>query len=176
MLSIILLLLLYLILILILLSFFFTYFSPISWITTREKDLSRIVSLANLQPNQILYDLGSGDGRVIFYLAQQFPRSQIIGIEKSLPLFSYSYLKKTITHSPAKLYCQNFLHHNLTDADIIFIFGIPKFIKNKVEQKIQRECQPGCKIISYVFTFPNLNLITHDQPHSTDKPIYVYQM
>jgi len=52
-------------------------FAP--FVPCKKKELPRIFEVIALKDNEIFYDLGCGDGRVVFYAAQNFP-VQAIGI------------------------------------------------------------------------------------------------
>ena len=49
-------------------------------IPTKPERIQKALKLANLQPNETLYDLGAGDGRVLFVAARDFG-ARAIGIE-----------------------------------------------------------------------------------------------
>ncbi len=59
-------------------------FAP--FVPCRKKELPRIFEVINLKDGEIFYDLGCGDGRVVFYAARNFP-VKAIGIELSLFFF-----------------------------------------------------------------------------------------
>src|SRR5512142_2847429 len=47
---------------------------------TKPERIRKALKLANLQPNEVLYDLGAGDGRVLFVAAREFG-ARAVGIE-----------------------------------------------------------------------------------------------
>lgn len=51
--------------------FSFPKFSPIPYFPTNKKDLKLIVKALDLKSNQVVYDLGAGDGVVIFEAAKE---------------------------------------------------------------------------------------------------------
>lgn len=59
-------------------------------IETPYEYLPKIAEALQIQPRDIVYDLGSGDGRVIRYLAARFPGAQFVGIERNPLLAAYS--------------------------------------------------------------------------------------
>ncbi len=53
---------------------------PDGFVSTPSDVVDRMLELANLQPDQILYDLGSGDGRIVIAAGLQFG-ARAIGFE-----------------------------------------------------------------------------------------------
>lgn len=51
--------------------FSFPQFSPIPYFPTNKKDLHLVIEALNLKNDQIIYDLGAGDGEIIFEAARQ---------------------------------------------------------------------------------------------------------
>lgn len=52
----------------------------------------KMLKLADLQPGETLYDLGSGDGRILIIAATEF-KAKAIGIELNPFLVAYSNLR-----------------------------------------------------------------------------------
>jgi hypothetical protein len=94
--------LVFLIGILLVLYFFWMIIPMISglpWIPTRPARIYHALALAHISPGDILYDLGSGDGRVLVMAAREFG-ARAIGIE---------------------IRWASFYKANFKDADVIFI-------------------------------------------------------
>jgi SAM-dependent methyltransferase len=159
-----------------LINFVQAFWSLAPWVPTRKKDLKRILLLADLKPGQVLYDLGCGDGRVVFALGQN-SKAKIIGIELSWLLFFFCKIKhffyplKNISFQRKNLFKQDF-----SSANVIYVFGLPKTIREKLIIKLKKELQPKTRVISYVFPFPDLKLIQKDQSPKKSNPIYIYEI
>lgn len=148
-------------------------FAP--WVPARQKDLTRIFKLADLQSGQIFYDLGSGDGRTVFYAADKFG-VQAVGLEISLPMYLICLIKKIwCKNKLVKFKFKNLFKENLSGADVIYFFGVPDSIKNKLQEKLKKEVRPGAKIISYAFPLPDWTPVEINKPNPNDITIYLYQ-
>ena len=64
---------------------------------------------------------------------------------------------------------------NLKNADVVFVFGMPKTLAKKFKEKVERECKPGARIISYVFPVEGWTPVVKDRPTDKDMTIYLYQ-
>jgi len=88
---------LFLILVVIIL-FSFPRFSPIPYYPTNKKDMGLIVKCLNLKNNQIIIDLGAGDGVVIFSAAQEAweknLNTKFVAIEINIVLIVILYVRR----------------------------------------------------------------------------------
>lgn len=177
-------------------------FAP--WVPCRNRDLKRIFKLANLKPGEIFYDLGCGDGKTVIYAAKNF-NAKAVGIEMAIPLFiickirqilnllsytesSLSFLKprlpspskgeetKCLTQPSIIFKWKNLFNEDLSKADVIYFFGMPKTIKNKLKEKIKREAKPGARVISYVFKVDGWEPGIIDKPGKNELAVYLYKM
>ena len=140
----------FLFIILLILSFFTiaaVSFAP--WVPTKKRDVIRALKLVNLLPNEIFYDLGCWDGRVTIEAARMWANA--IGIELFPPLYFLCLIKKIFLKSSIKFKCANLFSENLQNADVIFVFGMPDVLKNKLREKLNHELKSGTRIISYCF-------------------------
>jgi SAM-dependent methyltransferase len=147
------------------------------WIPTRKKDLKRIHTLANLQPHQKFIEIGCGNGRVCSSIAKKNPRSEVIGIELALPLYLFSKIR-TLLFGPRNLTILfgNALQYPFSEANILYIFGLPNAINKKFRSKVLREVKNGGKIISYAFPITEWNgEERRDKPSKEDICIYIYE-
>ncbi|MDD4332869.1 MAG: hypothetical protein PHT51_02045 [Patescibacteria group bacterium] len=119
---------------------------------TPEDNIKRIFNEINLPKNSLIYDLGCGDGRVLF-LAEKYGYKSI-GYELSLYPYLKAKIKKFLIHSQVEIYQKNFLKADLNKADAIFIFLTKKGIAD-LSQKLKNELKSGTIIISYGFTLPS---------------------
>lgn len=121
-----------------------------------KNTIRKMLRLARVNNNDILFDLGSGDGRVLFIAAREFNVRRAIGIEKSIIPFLISkiLLKLYKLEDKVKIIFGDFFKENISEATVITLylnFGVMK----RLEEKILKECK-GVRIISAAHKFPNL--------------------
>ena len=164
------------ILLLIIFSLAWAGLSLAPWVPTWRKDLPRILKLANLQPGQTFYDLGCGDGKVVFYVSQN-SSGQVIGLEAAWPFYLWCKLKQLIFHhNNLSIRLKNLYKADLKDADVVYVFGTPKKINSKLEPKLKKELKPGSLVISYAFPISNWTAKMVNKPKPDDIDIYLYQI
>lgn len=142
----------FLILVLILLFLGALFEAP--WIPTRKKDYERIVKMVKLQPGMLFYDLGSGTGEMLFYLSRKY-NINCVGIEISPILYLYSKIK-SLFYKKVKIMYGNFYKHDLSKADVIYVFLMPKTF-DKLKRKIGKKLKKDSKIIISCWPLQNCN-------------------
>lgn len=118
---------------------------------TLHHTLDRMMRLADIQPAQKVYDLGCGDGRLIFAAAARGARA--VGYELSLPVFLFAWFR-SLWVPRSSIRCANFWTKNYADADVVFCFLLdPAMVR--VRDTIWPQLKPGCKLISHSFKLPS---------------------
>ncbi len=150
-------------------------YSLAPWLPSFERDLTRVFALAALKKGERFYDLGSGDGRLVRYAARNFGAlSQ--GIEIALPLYLWSVVVQAWQAIPGVSYrCRNLFGTNLSDADVVYIFGRPGKLGQRIAHKFTAELKPGTRVISYAFPLEGRTATHVDKPTSRDLSIYFYR-
>lgn len=169
--------LLYLFILLYLLAIIIPWISLAPWVPTKNSDLKRIKQLANLRNKEIFYDLGCGNGRVIFYLSKKNPQAKFIGIELSFTFFAFCLLKKSILNRKNCCFkLKNAYNENLGNADVVYVFAASREkLKHKLKNKLEKELKPDAKIISYVFPMEGWKPTVINKPNKKDISIYLYE-
>lgn len=124
------------------------------FVPTKMELIKQVLKLAGVKNGKKFYELGSGDGRVVCQAAQM--GSQSFGIEQSWLRVWYSIYQAKKLHLPnAHFFHGNIFKKNYKDADIIYIYLLPKGIK-KLEQKLPKELKKGTIIITQTYHFQSL--------------------
>lgn len=127
--------------------------SDAPYVPTKMDEIRKILKLAGIKKGKKFYELGSGDGRVVFEAATLGAES--IGIEQSWIRVLYSKRKAHQLH----LNNTDFIHGNIFsknfhDADVIYIYLLHKGVK-KLEEKLKKELKKGSVTITQTYHFPN---------------------
>jgi hypothetical protein len=148
-----------LILIPVLIAFYglFAFWSEIKgapFVPTSGKVVREILKEAKLKPGQSFLELGSGDGRVTRQAVKEFGvNGQGIDIHPMLLFWSNLVAKRQ--KLDAKFKQGDLFKTDLSKADVIFIFLLPRTLK-KLGPKILDEAKKDTLIISHGFMIPAL--------------------
>lgn len=123
-----------------------------------------------------VYELGCGDGRFLRALAKQ-KDVNCIGYEYSLAPYLLAKFFNIFSKKKITVYCKDFFKENLSEADYVFCYLIPKEME-LLEKKFNNELKPGAVVISNTFAIKNWQpskVITLEKRGLLSKKIYIYQ-
>jgi ribosomal protein L11 methylase PrmA len=143
----------------------------VPFLPSSKRKVDLMISLANLNKDSIVYDLGSGDGRLVIEAAKKGV-SHAVGFEINpiLNLFAriraYFLKLKNLT-----FFTKSMWKADLSKPDIIFLYLLPS-VMLKLEEKLINEGKENMIIISNTFKFKKIPLIKEFEKEK----IYVYKL
>lgn len=133
----------------------------IFFVPTWEPVVYRMLELAGVTRDDVVYDLGSGDGRIVILAAQKYG-ARGVGIELDPKLVAISRQTARVAQVEERV---TFIEGDLREADISKATVVTLFLSNsmnrELEPKLRRELRPGARIVSHQFP------IGHWQPDKT---------
>ncbi len=135
-------------------SLFASLLVAIQFVPTPLKMVDAMVTAAGLKAGDKVYDLGAGDGRLLFRAAKRHPGIQAIGIEFVPSVLMWGKIRSFFGRHPVKLRWGDLFRHQYHDADVVFLYLYPNVL-SKLEKKFDQELKRGTKVISHAFKFPN---------------------
>jgi SAM-dependent methyltransferase len=183
-------------LIFILLTALYASLSAAPWLPTRKREAERMMELASLRAGDVVYDLGCGDGRLLWAAKKKEPGIKVVGVEISLLLYLIAKIRFFFCHSGPDpesrknisvdsrfrgndtiILFKNLFKVNLTNADVVFIYLLPKCYE-QLKTKLERELRPGSRVVVGVWPIESWEnkLIKKDKPTEKDLSLFLYQM
>jgi hypothetical protein len=146
-------------------------FTGAPWVPTKKELVGKILSITELKSGELLYDLGSGDGRLVIAAVRDF-RARAVGIEIDPFRVLYSRLKISQLHlnGKARILRTNFFKVDLQAADVVVLFLLQE-TNDKLQLKLERELDPNCRVVSLHFQFKGWEELRADK----EEMIYVYR-
>jgi len=140
------------------------------WVPTSLGKVQDMLAMAEVGPNDLVFDLGCGDGRTIVAAARNFG-ARAVGIE--LDPLRYLWCQALITvlglRGRVKIVYGDFFTQDLSAADAVTCY-LTQGTNERLQDKFTQELQPSARIVSNSFTFPRLKLL---RQNSAAK-IYLY--
>jgi SAM-dependent methyltransferase len=141
-------------------------------VPTKPGRIEKALRLANLQPDEIFYDLGAGDGRVLFIAARDFG-AKAVGLEIGPIQCALIWLRATASGFGDRIQIRwgNFYKANLKDADVVFVYATSKEVM-KLAPHLENQLERGTRVVSISADFSEW------QPQNMDdrELIFVYEM
>jgi len=110
-----------------------------------------MLKFAHVGPSDIVYDLGSGDGRIPIMAAQRYgARGVGIEIQPTLIRASRQAAHDAGVDDKVRFVEQNFFDADLSGATVVTLYLWPG-VNDSLEPKLRRELRPGTRIVSYTF-------------------------
>ena len=154
-------------------SFLGFVITRVPFVPTAASDVRSIVERVPLSPNDIIYDLGSGNGKVAFMM-EQLTGAKTVGFEATLWAHWYARLKKLLIRSGAKFILGNFFKHDWSEATVIYCYLYPSLM-TQVGEKILTECRQGTKVIVRDFPIANWQRTDYFRTYGRHE-VFVYQV
>jgi SAM-dependent methyltransferase len=156
--------------IIVLLSMAWTQLRGAPWLPTPLGKVKKMLTLAELQPGEFLYDLGCGDGRILVMAARRFD-ARAVGIE--LDPLRYLWCQVLVSvlglRKRVRIVFGDFFAQDLSAADVVTCYLLQS-TNDRLEEKLQRELKQGARVVSHAFTFSSLLQVASDP----QADVYVY--
>ena len=141
-------------------------------VPTKPERIRKALKLVNLQPNEVLYDLGAGDGRVLFIAARDFA-AKTVGIEVGPIQCALIWLRITANGlgDQIQIKWENFYKARLSEADVVFVYATSKEV-GKLAPHLEKQLKKGARLVSISADFPDWEPSVLEE----HELIFVYEM
>ncbi len=122
---------------------------------TPEIIADKMLQLGGLKAGEKMFDLGSGDGRIVILAAQKF-HADAVGIElnKDLAKQSIERIRKLGLEKTAHIISGDLLKQNYASADLVTVYLLP-VSNDKVQPLLDRQLKKGARVVAHDFEFKN---------------------
>jgi SAM-dependent methyltransferase len=142
------------------------------WLPMSMRAVHKLLSLAEVGPDDIVYDLGCGDGRLIMAAARRYgARAVGIEIHPLRVLWCRALIAVLGLRDRVEVVRGDFFKQDLGDATVVICYLLQR-TNNRLEGKLRRELAPGARVVSKRFTFPGLRLVRQDPKEK----LYLYDL
>ncbi len=154
------------VLVVLVLMFGFVIFFGAPYLPTLKKQQQEALDLLDLQPGQLLLELGSGDGRLLRMAADR--GINVIGYEINPILFLISKISCIGYGDRIQIKLANFWSVELPECDGIYVFLLDKYME-RLNNKIIQEIRGKVALVSFAFPIKS-------KKSTTDKVgLYLYK-
>ena len=150
-------------------------FSP--YIPTPYRVVDKMLELAGVLADDVVYDLGSGDGRIVIAAAEKF-KARAVGIELRSELCEQSskeILKRGLENR-ARIIHDDMFEVNLHPATVVTLYQLTS-VNNRLRPVLEKKLRPGARVVSSDFQIPGWTpdkTVTVTSDVGTEYKLYLY--
>ena len=126
----------------------------VPFIPTPLDVVQKMLELAKVQPDDVVYDLGSGDGRIVIMAAQKFG-AHAVGVELNPELYEKSSqrLRELGLQDRAQILHENMFEINVRPATVVTLYLLT-LVNERLRPQLERQLRSGTRIVSHEFQVP----------------------
>ena len=112
--------------------------------------VAEMLKLARVSANDVVYDLGCGDGRIVIAAVKQFgARGVCVDIDPQRIAESRANAQRSGVAERILFLNQDLFETDIGDATVVTLFLWPS-VNLKLRPKLWRELKPGTRVVSYI--------------------------
>lgn len=128
--------------------------ADVHYVPTPDAVVSAMLDLAQVTAADVVYDLGSGDGRIVIEAARKYgARAVGIELDPELNKRAAKNAQKAGVAGRVSFVRADFFKTDLSEATVVTLFLSPN-INARLQPKLRRELKPGARIVSHRFPMP----------------------
>jgi cyclopropane fatty-acyl-phospholipid synthase-like methyltransferase len=123
----------------------------VRYVPSPDSVVDAMLELARVNAGDIVYDLGSGDGRIPIAAAKRYGAFGVgIEIDAKLNREAADNAKKAGVTDRVLFFTQDLFEADISRATVVTLFLLPR-INQELIPKLKRELSPGTRIVSHQF-------------------------
>lgn len=125
--------------------------AEVPYVQTPTEVVTEMLRLARVNGNDVVYDLGSGDGRLVITAARDFgARGVGVEIDPRLVAQSTESARRAGVAERVRFQAGDLFEIDLSDATVVTLYLSPE-LNLRLRPKLLNELRPGSRIVSHDF-------------------------
>ncbi|MDW8049759.1 MAG: methyltransferase domain-containing protein [Nitrososphaerota archaeon] len=150
----------------------------VPFVSTPEHVARRMLELAKVGPNDVVYDLGAGDGRILIMAAKEFGAKAVgVEIRKDLCEQILRRVKSDGLEEKVKVINSDFFKVDVSEASVVTLYLLTS-VNEKLKPKLEKELRVGARVVSHDFEVPGWKPVHVEsvKDYWCDHKIYMYEI
>jgi cyclopropane fatty-acyl-phospholipid synthase-like methyltransferase len=123
----------------------------VRYVPSPDSVVDAMLELAHVTAGDIVFDLGSGDGRIPIAAAKRYGAFGVgVEIDAKLNREALDNAKKAGVADRVRFFTQDLFEADISEASVVTLFLLPR-INQALLPKLRRELRPGTRIVSHQF-------------------------
>lgn len=125
--------------------------ADVPYVPTPQPVVEAMLEVAKVNKDDVLYDLGSGDGRIVNTAAQKYGTKGIgIDIDPERIKEANANAQQAGVSDRVQFIQKDLFNTDLSDATVVTLYLLPE-INLKLRPKLFKELKPGTRVVSHAF-------------------------
>lgn len=126
----------------------------VPYVPSPPEVVEKMLEIARVTPDDVVYDLGCGDGRLLITAIKKFGAKKAVGYEIRKDLYEdlVRKIEREGLSNKVIVYNDDLLNADLFEATVVTLF-LTTSANEKIKPKLEAELKPGARIVSHEFTF-----------------------
>jgi SAM-dependent methyltransferase len=134
----------------------------VPFVPSPQEVVEKMIELGAVKSGDIVYDLGSGDGRIVIAAAQTGAQAIGFEIDGDLIKESRANIQKAGVQARAEIRDQDLLTVDLSAATVVTMYLFPD-VNLKLRPKLLAQLKPGSRVVSHAFDMGDWPPDRHEQ-------------
>jgi len=124
----------------------------VPYVATPPAVVAKMLEIAQVTKDDVVYDLGSGDGRIVIMAAQRFgARGVGVEIDPQRALEAQENANRAGVANRVQFLLQDLFETDLRAATVVTLY-LMQSVNLELRPKLWRELQPGTRVVSHDFS------------------------
>ena len=122
----------------------------VPFVPTPDEVVEKMLDLAAVSKKDVVYDLGSGDGRIVIAAARRGAHAVGVDIDPQRIEESNANARAAGVTDRVKFINQDLFDTDLSDATVVTLYLLPS-VNQRLKPKLLRELRTGARVVSHSF-------------------------
>ncbi len=146
------------------------------YVASPSRVVDMMLDMARLKPGEVLFDLGSGDGRILVAAAERKAQATGIEINPKLVLAATEEIARAGLSERAKVIQGDVMQTDFSAANVVTLY-MDTASNAKLRPQLEKYLKPGARVVSHDYEIPGWKAVRVEkteerQPHT----IYLYEV
>ena len=151
----------------------------VPYVPTPQEVVERMLELADVKKGDVVYDLGSGDGRIVVTAAKKYGVKAIgFEIDPERIKESHENIKKAGVEKLVEIRQQDIRSVDLSQASVLTMYLLPE-VNLMIRPNIWKQMKPGSRVVSHDFDMGDWKALKTEHikdPSGWDHTLYLWHL
>ena len=144
------------------------------YVPSPQPVVERMLEAADVKPNEMVYDLGCGDGRILITAAREF-RAKGVGVELTDKLVrdARDQVRKLGLENRVQVVQGDLMNVDLRPADVVTLYLLTD-VNDRLKPMFEKSLHHGARVVSHDFKIPGWKPDRVETVEATNRTHYIY--